>query len=702
MRFAVDTGGTFTDLVIEDSAGRLEIHKAPTVPKDPVQGVLDVFELAARARGTSTHDLLAAGEILVHGTTHAINAVLTSRTARTAFLTTEGHPDILLFREGGRSDVFDNTRRFPQPYVPRSLTFEVRERIDSFGCVVTPLDEDCVSEIIAKLKATEVAAVGVCLLWSILNPVHEIRLGERLMSELPGVAITLSHQLNPSIREYRRASSTCIDASLKPLMATYLAGLETRLKQQGFAGRLLVVVSSGGVLDAQSVATAPIHSLNSGPAMAPVAGRYYAQREARTDLAIVADTGGTSYDVSLVRHGRIPWTRETWIGDRFFGHMTGFPSVDVKSVGAGGGSIARVDSGGLLHVGPESAGAVPGPAAYGRGGVLPTVTDACLVLGYLDPEHFLGGRMAIDSNAAFEAVRRHIAEPLGLDVNESALAIVDVATEHMVAAIEAITVHQGIDPRDAVLVGGGGAAGFNSVAIARRLGCRSLIIPRLGPALSAAGGLLSDLTRDFSVTSRTTDHEFDFSAVNSALKGLIAQCNAFIASAGSHVLSSRIEVSAEARYPHQAWELEIPVSTMEFTSEGDVDQLRHSFHEMHRQVFAIADEASPVEIESWRARAICTLRNPDLAEPASRGSDTALGARRAYFAGQGFVDTQVLWFDDLSEMTLVSGPAIIESDFTTVVLNPGSAGRRTGFGSLIVTPEAVEASAIVDLQRTSA
>ena len=339
--------------------------------------------------------------------------MLTGRTARTAFLTTEGHPDIFLLREGGRVDPFDNTVPFPEPLVPRRLTFEIPERIRADGVVHKPLDEDAVLAVIERLKAAQVEAVGVCLIWSIVNPDHEERVGAFLDAHLPGVPYTLSHRLNPSLREYRRASSACIDASLKPVMTGYLSSLEARLREAGFNGRLLTVTSQGGVVDAADLAATPIHSLNSGPAMAPVAGRVFAAAEGDEDMAIVADTGGTSYDVSLVRKGRIPWTRETWLGPRIRGHMTGFPSVDVRSVGAGGGSIAWVDPGGMLHVGPDSAGSVPGPACYGQGGSEPTVTDAALALGYIDADFFLGGAIALDTDRATAAIAEKIGAPLG-------------------------------------------------------------------------------------------------------------------------------------------------------------------------------------------------------------------------------------------------------------------------------------------------
>ncbi|HWT82376.1 MAG TPA: hydantoinase/oxoprolinase family protein, partial [Candidatus Methylomirabilis sp.] len=353
-------------------------------------------------------------------------------------------------------------------------------------------------------------SIGVCLLWSTVNPVHENSVGMLLKKHLPGIPYTLSHVLNPILREYRRASSACIDASLKPLMSRYLGGLANRLREEGFRGRLLMLTSRGGVMDFQDLAEAPIHAIGSGPSMAPIAGRHYAKTDMKAATAIVADTGGTTYDVSLVRKGIIPMTPETWIGQRYRGHIVGFPSVDVKSIGAGGGSIAWVDEGGLLHVGPISAGAVPGPACYGKGGTRPTVTDASLVLGYVDPAFFLGGAMKLEIERAAEAVEKEVARPLRLSLPEAALAILRLMCENMVGAIEEITVHQGMDPRGAVLVGGGGAAGLNAVTVARRLGCKMVIIPEVGAALSAAGALMSDLHADYRTLFYTTAENFDF------------------------------------------------------------------------------------------------------------------------------------------------------------------------------------------------
>ncbi|MEO3830023.1 hydantoinase/oxoprolinase family protein [Actinomadura sp. B10D3] len=690
MRFAVDTGGTFTDLVVEDE-GHLSVHKSSTVPSDPVQGILDAFDVAAAERGCSRRDLLGRGSMLVHGTTRGLNAVLTKKVARTAFLTTEGHPDVLLLREGGRHDIFDQRQPYPEPYVPRSLTFEVPERVGAQGEVVRELDEAAVAALADRMRREDVEAVAVCLLWSIVNPVHELRVGELLEELLPGVPVTLSHQVNPCVREYRRASATAIDASLKPLMTAYISGLQGRLRDAGFTGRVLMVTSAGGALDADDVARAPIHSLNSGPAMAPVAGRYFADLDAAAPMAIVADTGGTSYDVSVVRNGRIPWTRESWIGEPFRGHMTGFPSVDVRSVGAGGGSIAWVDGGGLLHVGPQSAGAVPGPVCYGRGGTRPTMTDACLVLGYLDPGYFLGGRSALDLDAARAAIREQIAEPLGLDVLEAAGAVYRLATERMVGAIEEITGQKGVDPAQAVLVGGGGAAGFNTVAIARRLGCREVIVPVMGPALSAAGALISELSRGFETTFRTTSEAFDFAGVNAVLEDLAAEARDFVDGPGAGAVETSVEFSVEARYPSQVWELEVQLGEQGSLDGEGLERLKKAFHEVHRDAFAVDDPGSPIEFESWHAKARCRITDPVLPEAVT--NDGVRRERDVYLPGTGLVRADVWRLDAVPVGAELRGPAVVESATTTIVIDDGAAFTRRGSGTIHVVPGAPAAPA---------
>ncbi|MGM0562044.1 MAG: hydantoinase/oxoprolinase family protein [Pseudomonadota bacterium] len=685
MRFAVDTGGTFTDLVIEEADGSLWMYKAPTTPDDPVQGVLNVLETAAGARGTTCEALLSNGELFIHGTTRAINAIVTGVTARTALLVTEGHPDILLFREGGRIEPFNFTVPYPAPYVPRAMTFEIRERVGPEGEVIRTLNEEAVIDLLERLDAQGVEAIAVSLLWSIVNPDHERRIGELIEKHAPSIAYTLSHQVNPTLREYRRTISTAIDASLKPLMHGYMSSLEERLVTSGFTGRVLIVTSQGGVMDAKDIAAQPIHSINSGPAMAPVAGQYYGRIDGESHTAIVADTGGTTYDISVIRDGRIPWTRETWLGQPFRSHMTGFPSVDVKSIGAGGGSIAWVDRGGLLHVGPMSAGAEPGPVCYGRGGEVPTLTDAALVLGYIDAENFLGGRMQLDTTAAHEALERDVAKPLGLGTEEAASAVVRVASENMVRAIEDITINQGIDPSEAVLIGGGGAAGLNTVAIGQHLRCRRVIIPEAGPVLSAAGALMSDLSAQFRRVFKTNTADFDHEGAQRVIAELKAACRKFMDGPGQGSLAQTINFSIEGHYPSQVWDIEVACDAETLDSPDITERLTEAFHRAHKELFAFADTDSPVDIVSWQAQARCQLREGaiggiNMAETAVKAG----AARNCYFPDTGRVSAPIHAFERLSPEMKVEGPAIVESPLTTVVINPGTTAQRTESGSLVV------------------
>jgi N-methylhydantoinase A len=652
-----------------------------------VHGLLETIAAAARDFGCEPAELLARGDLFIFGTTRATNAIVEGATARTALLVTEGHPDILLWREGGgRRTLFDYTQEYPDPYVPRSLTFEVPERIGSLGEVVTPLNDGAVVALAGELARRGVEAVAVCLLWSIVNPVHERRVGELLEEHLPGVPYTLSHRLNPTLREYRRASSAAVDASLKPLMSSFFGGLDDRLRAAGFGGRLLVMTSAGGVLDASAVRDEPIHSIGSGPAAAPVAGRHFARLDGGAENAIVTDAGGTTYDVSLIRDGHIPWTRQTMVGDPVYGFMTGFPSVDVKSVGAGGGSIAWVDAGGLLHVGPQSAGASPGPACYARGGTRPTVTDAAVELGYIDPDYFLGGEMRLDVEAARDAIGREVAEPLRLGRKEAAAAILRLACERMVTGIEEITLNQGIDPSSAVMVGGGGGAGLYAVTIARRLGCRSVVIPEVAAALSASGALLSDLQADYAITEVMLSSELDLGAANAVLERLRGRCDAFVAEAGERAVSSDVRLSAEARYPHQVWEVEVPLATSSFSGVADVERLVADFHRVHEQLFSFSDRGSPVEVVSWRARVRCGLGGAESARAAAPGEPARAAPRRCFFAGAGELDTAVHRFEELGPEQRIDGPAIVESPVTTVVVEPGASLVRTDSGSLVVDP----------------
>ncbi|WP_019170168.1 hydantoinase B/oxoprolinase family protein [Pseudaminobacter salicylatoxidans] len=685
-RISVDTGGTFTDVVVADEAGKLHIGKSLTTPERAFTGVSASIADAARQIGVSFEDLVADTSLFIYGTTRATNAIVERKTAKTAFLTTAGFPDILLFKEGGKLDGHRWDIDFPKPYVPRRHTFEVAERITSEGTIATPLDEEALRGTLRVIRKRGFEAVAVCLLWSVENPVHEKRIGELIEAELPGVPFTLSHELNPILREYRRASSTVIDASLAPLMRRHLGELKQDLFDAGFAGQLLVATSIGGVMHVEDAMKRPIYLTKSGPAMAPVAGHLYASAERLADSVIVCDAGGTTFDVSLVNKGEIKFSRDTWIGPQFSGDCVGLSSVDVRSIGSGGGSIAWIDNGGLLRVGPHSAGSVPGPACYGRGGTEATVTDAALALGYVDPDYFLGGRMKLDVEAARTAIAR-LAAQLGQEVETAAAGILAIANEHMVRAIQELTINEGYDPSRSTMIAGGGSCGFSIMSIARTLGCSTVILPRTASALSACGAQYSDFAFEATAACAARSDRFDYEKVNATLAELEAKVEKFGETLAQRGVSShRVTYSVEARYQYEAWELEVAAGRSRFDGPEDVTAFVERFHAEHERVFAVRQEDQPVEMLSWKAR---YAGQTDIAKPAAAAISSFVPAtpakhRRAYFTETGFVDLPVFFGADLVPGNLIAGPAVIEEPTTTVVVYPGMQARIGGSGSYLL------------------
>jgi len=671
MRITVDTGGTFTDILLEDNEGVISAFKVPTTPDNPSVGILNGLKKAAQSINISIEYLLSNLTTFTHATTYAINAILTKKTAKTAFLCTEGHRDTLLFREGGRIEIFNFTVEYPDPYVPRSLTFEIPERINYDGSISKNLDNKSLLKVINRLKKLNVEAVAVCLLWSTLNAEHEIKIEQFLQKNLPGIPISLSHKVNPILREYRRASSTCIDASLKPLMSKYLNNLNNALLKKGFAGNFFMVTSQGGVLDMKTSVESPIHLINSGPSMAPVGANFYLKKFKNTKNAIVTDLGGTTFDVSLVKDRKIPGTKETWIGQKYRGHMTGFPSVDVRSIGAGGGSIAWVDEGGLLHVGPQSSGSNPGPACYNRGGNQPTVTDAALVCGILNPDYFLGGDLKLSQTKAKKAINQ-IAKKLKLNTNETAIAILEVVTENMAQEIKNLTIHQGFNPVDSALISGGGASGINIVSLAKRLDCKLILIPNLGPVLSAAGAMVADITNEFSITLPMHTNNFSYSKVNNTIKILKTKCEKFIKNSKLKFLSKKIDYFIEAKYSDQVWEIEVPIKLDTESKITKASNIERDFHKKHKELFEIYDLNSNIEIIQWKARLTCKISKTKLISNKTFKKDLkkTSNLRYVFYKNIGLLKTKILKYEDIKVNKKFTGPVIIETPFMSVLIDP--------------------------------
>jgi N-methylhydantoinase A len=667
LRISVDTGGTFTDVVVVDEDGRFHIGKSLTTGERIFGGMQGALGVVAERFGIDTSTLLGRADLLIYGTTRATNAVVTKRTAKTAFLTTQGFADTLTLKEGGKHGPHDYGTDYPDPYIPRRYTFEIAERIGAEGQVVRPLDRAQVAAVIATLAARKFEAVAVSLLWSIANPAHELAVGALLDELLPGVPYTLSHQLVPILREYRRASATAIDASLKPLMQQHLRQMSDDLRAAGFGGALLVSTSVGGCMGVADVIARPVHTLKSGPAMAPVAGRAYSALEQAGGNAIVCDTGGTTFDVALVRDGALVYTRDSWLGPRWLGDIIGTSTVDVRSIGAGGGSIAWMDAGGLLRVGPQSAGSVPGPACYGRGGTAPTVTDAALVLGYINPDYFNGGRLALDPAAAHRVIGE-LAARFGQSADRLAASVMAIANELMIKAITEITLNEGLNPRESVIVAGGGAAGFNIMPIAAELGCTTVIVPRTASVLSACGMHYSDIVFEATRSRFTDSANFDAAAVNAALDAIEAELEAFRQGlTGLRDAPARTEMFVEARYRAQVWELDTRLPSARLTDAG---ALAEAFHQVHERLYAVRDEGSAVEFVNWKGRiavrAFTAPKVPDLAaEPYVPVPDAH---RDCYFAQTGRVRTPIYRGEAIRPGARIEGPAIIEEPTTTIVV----------------------------------
>ena len=686
LRISVDTGGTFTDVVVVDAAGRFQIGKALTTPARIFGGMADALAVVAEQRGGDVRSLLRQSDMLIYGTTRATNAVVTKRTAKTAFLTTRGFRDTLTLKEGGKHGPHDYSYDYPDPYIPRRYSFEITERIGAEGQIVEPLDEAQARGVIATLAARGFEAVAVSLLWSIANPAHELAIAALLDAMLPGVPYTLSHQLVPILREYRRASATAIDASLKPLMQKHLREMRADLAQAGFGGTLLVSTSVGGCQHVEELIARPIHTLKSGPAMAPVAGRAYTALESLGANAIVCDTGGTTFDVGLVRDGALVYTRDSWLGPRWLGDIIGASTVDVRSIGAGGGSIAWIDPGGLLRVGPQSAGSVPGPACYGRGGDLPTVTDAALYLGYIDPAYFNGGRLALDAAAAARVIER-LAGELGQTPDRLAASIMAIANELMIKAIGEITVNEGVNPRESVIVAGGGAAGFNIMPIARELGCGTVIVPRTAAALSACGMQYSDIVFEATRSRFTDSSAFDRDGVNAALEAIGGELAAFQQGlAGLQDAPARTDLFVEARYRAQVWELDTPLPSPRLAGPQDVAALAEAFNQVHERVYAVRDEGSAVEFVNWKGRIAVRAFAPPPPPDArvTRHTPPPDSHRDCYFTETGRVRTPVHRGETLQPGAHVAGPAIIEEPTTTIVVYAGGRADLTAAGNYVL------------------
>jgi len=664
IRAAVDIGGTFTDLHLLDArSGRAMAWKTPTTPEDPSEGLLRGLAEAAARFGFA----LAEIGLLLHGTTIATNAVLERRLARGALLTTAGFEDVLEIARHARREIYALA---PDPFaclIERDARLGVTERVQADGRVETPLEDP--APVLGRLQALAPEAVAIGLLHAYANPAHEVALKAAVERALPGVPVCCSHEISPEIREYERLSTTVLNALLMPVVGRYLARLEARLGEGGFHPLIVLVQSNGGTCSLRLAAQQPARLLLSGPSGGAMAAERLSHLLDRPDLVAV-DMGGTSFDVSVVRGGRIGLVTQGEVG----GLPVRLPMVEMRTIGAGGGSIAAARPGGRLTVGPRSAGARPGPACYGRGGTAPTVTDAHAVLGHLDPLNFLGGAMPLDLAAARAAMAGAVGGPLGLTVEEAALGVLRVTNAALAAAVRLSLFEKGLDPRGFSLLSFGGAGGLQACAVAEELGIAEVVIPRNPGTLSAYGILFADLRRDFSRSRLLPAEGAAMAEAASVLLALRREGEVSLEADGVPAEDRAYAVAADLRYRGQAFELMVP-----WPEAPALPALLARFHAEHRARFAYAEDGAPVEIVTLRLSAIGRLAKPAIAAEAEAASGALPGARDV--AGEAW---PVLDRDALDD---AAGPALIEEAFATHLLPAGWRARRGAEGALILTRE---------------
>lgn len=683
MHIAVDVGGTFTDLVVSFEDGAIVGYKTPSTKPDIIQGFFNGVAMIAERNGTTSQDIFNRLTRIDFGTTAATNAILEGKAARTGLIVTEGFRDVLVVRENGKEDTYNMHAPYPKPYIPRGLSFEVTERMTSEGEVLKALDEASVIAAITSLKAEKVEAIAVSLIWSIANPAHELRIGQLIAEHFPEVQYSLSHEVNPCLREHRRTISCALDASLKPLAALNIASMRRRLEEVNYQGKLTYITSSGGKAAPEDVLRRPVYLCFSGPSAAPESGRRFARMEGdESGNIITVDMGGTSFDVSITSDGKLPMHREGSIA----GHLFGVPSVEIHTIGSGGGSIARVDAGGFLHVGPESASSFPGPACYNRGGSRPTVTDANLLSGYLSENFGAGGGMTLSRELGVAAMDQHVAGPMKISTEEAAGLITFACEQDMVAAIEDLTVRRGIDPREYVMVAGGAAAGAHAVSIAREIGISQVILPKMAGVLSAFGILAGDATFGFARSLATTTGKFETTAVRDVLKVLKAEGERFLDGIDVAPGSRRMIWSCQARYRAQVWELSLPFELSDLDTADPGATLAKGFHELHKHLYQTASEDEDVEITEWNVLAVGKLTDINLPDISAGHTPSApIGTRLAYFRElRKSVEVPVYGPLALEIDKPVEGPLIIDESLTTLVVGPNASVRLTRFGNYVV------------------
>ena len=683
-RIGFDVGGTFTDFVLQSPSGELATAKRLTTYPDPSEACLAGLDALIAASGVAWGDVAQA----VHGTTLGSNVVIERKARGVGLLTTRGFRDVLVIGREKRYQVYDLQIEKPRPLIPRRLIGEVTERILADGSVRTPLDEADARRAVRELVARGVTTLAICLLHAYLNPAHEKRLAALVAEEAPRVTVTLSHEVSPTFREYERTSTTVVNAYVMTAVREYLAGLGRALAARGYRGRLFVMQSSGGIATAEAMQRYPVRMIESGPAAGALMAAAYGELTGHRDL-IAFDMGGTTAKLALVEKGRPSTTTAFELHRVANAPGSGLPmniqALDLVEIGAGGGSIARAALG-VIAVGPESASSTPGPVCYGRGGAEPTVTDANLVLGYLNPDDFAGGSMRLDAAGAARALEAKVARPLGLPLAEAAWGVHAIVNTNMELATRVVSIERGRDPRDLTLVAFGGSGPVHGCRLARALGIPRVILPAAAGVTAAIGLLAAEVRFDVARTYVRRLDAVDPARLSAMYEEMAAQALEVVreSAVGGDVTVAR---AADARYVGQGYELTVPVPPGRFDAAA-LARVRAAFDEVYAARYGYANPAEPVEIVTWKLSAVGGSPRIALAKAArGAGAPAPKGRRRAYFPETGgFTETPVYDRYALGAGARLAGPAIVEERESTTVLPPGTAATVDEYANLLVEP----------------